>query len=84
MNEPQKVESPRTNGIAFGHNPPNFQTFPIENSGFYVYLRLPHHCDRSHVHSAAGEANSSRGAVPPITGSQRHVFLTAHFSYTAI
>ncbi len=37
MNGPQKVESPRTYGIAFGHNPPNFQIFPIENSGFYVY-----------------------------------------------
>ena len=37
MNGPQKVESPRLKGIAFGHIPPNFQTFPIENSGFYVY-----------------------------------------------
>lgn len=84
MNRPQKVESPRLKGIAFGHNPPNFQTFPIENSGLYVYSLAAHHCDRSHVHSAAGEANSQRGAVTLITGSQRHAFLTAHFSYTAI
>ena len=84
MNGPQKVESPRTNGIAFGHNPQNFQTFPIKIHDYTSILWLPHHCDRSHVHSAAGEANSSRGAVPPSTGSQRHIFLTVHFSYTAI
>lgn len=37
MNGSQKVEFPRLKGIAFGHNPPNYQAFPIENSGFYVY-----------------------------------------------
>lgn len=37
MNGPQKVEPYRLKGIAFGHIPPNYQTFPIENSGFYVY-----------------------------------------------
>lgn len=58
MNGPQKVESSRLKGIAFGHNPPNFQTFPIKIHDYTSILWLPHHCDRSHVHSAAGEANS--------------------------
>ena len=84
MNGPQKVESSRLKGIAFGHNPPIIKHFQLKIQDFTSILRLPHHCDRSHVHSAAGEASSSRGAVPPSTGSQRHVFLTAHFSYTAI
>lgn len=84
MNGPQKVESPAPMVLPSGTIPQIFKHFQLKTQDFTSILRLPHHCDRSHIHSAAGEANSSRGAVPPITGSQRHVFLTAHFSYTAI
>ena len=40
MNRPQKVESPRLKGIAFGHNPPNFQTFPIKIHDYTSILWL--------------------------------------------
>ena len=84
MNGPQKVEFPASVVLPSGTIPPIIKHFQLKIQDFTFILWLPHHCDRSHVHSAAGEANSSRGAVPPSTGSQRHVFLTAHFSYTAI
>lgn len=32
MNGPQKVESPRLKGIAFGHNPPKFSNISNKNS----------------------------------------------------
>lgn len=58
MNRPQKVESPASRVLPSGTIPQIFKHFQLKIHDYTSILWLPHHCDRSHVHSAAGEANS--------------------------
>lgn len=58
MNRPQKVESPASRVLPSGTIPQIFKHFQLKIHDYTSILWLPHHCNRSHVHSAAGEANS--------------------------
>lgn len=58
MNRPQKVESPASRVLPSGTIPQIFKHFQLKIHDYTSILWLPHHCDRSHVHSAAGEAIS--------------------------
>lgn len=58
MNRPQKVESPASRVLPSGTIPQIFKHFQLKIHDYTSILWLPHHCDRSHIHSAAGEANS--------------------------
>lgn len=58
MNRPPKVESPASRVLPSGTIPQIFKHFQLKIHDYTSILWLPHHCDRSHVHSAAGEANS--------------------------
>lgn len=58
MNRPQKVEFPASRVLPSGTIPQIFKHFQLKIHDYTSILWLPHHCDRSHVHSAAGEANS--------------------------